>query len=99
MELIFRSRIWLHQGVGSWHFVTLPKDMSAAIRSRAAGRAKPGGSLPVTVTIGAARWKTSIFFDRKRTAYLLPIKAAVRVREQLQAGQPVDVVLVAEFEP
>jgi len=51
----------------------------------------------VTATIGETRWKTSIFRDNRSAAYLLPIKASVRLREQLQAGLKVEVFLIIEF--
>ena len=36
--------------------------------------------------IGATRWSTSIFPDKKRGTYVLPVKKSVRVAEQLAAG-------------
>ncbi len=77
--------------------MTLPKDISAHIHSRAAGKSKPGGSLRVTATVGSTRWKTSIFRDRKCNAYLLPIKATVRAKEQLRAGETVTITLITEL--
>jgi hypothetical protein len=97
LDFEFRARIWLFAG-GNWYFVTLPKGISAEIHARAGGRSKPGGSLRVTAMIGATRWKTSIFRDRKREAYVLPIKAAVRSKEQLRDGDSVEVTLLAEYE-
>ncbi|HWI05275.1 MAG TPA: DUF1905 domain-containing protein [Acidimicrobiales bacterium] len=38
------------------------------------------------MTIGGTRWSTSIFPDRKRGTYLLPVKKEVRAAEQLAAG-------------
>lgn len=55
------------------------------------------GIAPVTAIIGATRWKTSIFWDRKRDAYLLPVKAAVRTKEQLREGDSPEIALVAGF--
>jgi len=48
--------------------------------------------------IGRTRWKTSIFRDRKREAYLLPVKAAVRSKEQLREGEPAEVYLTVELD-
>ena len=47
------------------------------------------GSIRVTVTIGSTRWKTWIFPDKKRGAYLLPLKAAVRAKEKIGPGDAV----------
>ena len=40
----------------------------------------------VKVSIGRTKWATSIFPDRKRGTYLLPVKKEVRKAEGLQAG-------------
>jgi uncharacterized protein DUF1905 len=96
-EFVFRARIWLYDGASAWHFVTLPKPLSARIKRLAAGRNKALGTVPVEAWIGEARWRTSIFSDNKLAAYVLPIKAALRKREQLQAGITVEVLLVAEL--
>lgn len=98
MEVFFQARVWRHEGgTGAWHFVTLPKRVSRQIRTLAAGKCKPGGSLPVTARIGVTRWKTSLFDDRKRDAYLLPLKAQVRAKEQLRAGELAEVTLMADL--
>lgn len=94
-EFVFRARIWLYEGASAWHFVTLPKPLSARIKSVAAGRNKAFGTVRVEASIGDTRWRTSIFPDNKLAAYVLPIKATVRKREQLQAGVTVEVLLVA----
>jgi hypothetical protein len=80
------AKVWLHQGKAAWHFVTLPKDQSAAIRWLYGGAKRGWGSLPVTVTIRETRWTTSIFPDRKAGAYLLPLKADIRKKENIRAG-------------
>jgi hypothetical protein len=36
--------------------------------------------------VGATTWTTSIFPDRKRGCYVLPIKRAVRKAEALETG-------------
>lgn len=33
--LAFHAELWEHSGEGSWHFVTLPVELSADIRERA----------------------------------------------------------------
>lgn len=96
MDLRFAARLWEYEGQGSWHFVTLPRADSAALREWTEGRRNVGGTARVTARIGSSRWKTSVFWDTKRTAFLLPVKAAVRAKEQLQAGAMVEVDLRAE---
>lgn len=51
------------------------------------------GSLPVMATIGKTTWKTSIFPDKKRGAYLLPIKAEVRKKEEIEKDDMVALLL------
>ena len=87
------AELWLHPRSAGWHFVTLPADLADDLRARAAGRARPFGSLPVRVTVGNTSWTTSVFPDTRAASYLLPVKAAVRRREALAAGDVVRVTL------
>lgn len=89
MEL--EAEIWRHPGAAAWHFVTLPADLADEIRARGTGAHRPFGSLPVRATLGSTTWETSLFADAKRSSYLLPVKASVRRRERLHAGQLVRV--------
>lgn len=85
-----QAEVWLYPGENaSWHFVSVPKEISAGIREHFGGRSKGWGSLPVTVTIGRTTWDTSIFPDKKSAAYLLPLKAVVRAKEGIRAGERV----------
>jgi hypothetical protein len=87
----FDAEIWRHEGPAAWHFATLPIDVADEIRARNAVAQRPFGSLSVMAKIGATTWTTSIFADTKTSSYLLPIKARIRQREQLEAGQPVHI--------
>ncbi|MBJ7458516.1 MAG: DUF1905 domain-containing protein [Thermoleophilaceae bacterium] len=82
----FNAEIWRHDGPAAWHFVSLPDELADELRAAYAHRQKAFGSLPVRATIGQTEWETSIFFDRKRETYLLPVKAAVRRSEALEDG-------------
>lgn len=85
-----QAEVWLYPGENAnWHCVSVSKEISAGIRKRFGGRSKGWGSLPVTATIGRTTWDTSIFPDKKSAAYLLPLKAAVRAKEGIQAGERV----------
>ncbi|RAZ79992.1 DUF1905 domain-containing protein [Mesorhizobium atlanticum] len=81
-----RAGIWVYPGKGGWHFVTLPTDAAARIKAAMAGLARPWGSLGVTASIGKTRWQTSLFPDKTTGSLLLPVKASVRQREHLKAG-------------
>ncbi|MSR76379.1 MAG: DUF1905 domain-containing protein [Candidatus Ryanbacteria bacterium] len=78
-----RARVWLYHGPSAWHFITLPKKQSATIKKIFGEVARGWGSLPVGVTIGGTTWKTSIFPDKKTDAYLLPLKADIRRKEDI----------------
>ena len=78
---------------GSWHFVTLPFDLSDEIDDHAPDAKVGFGSVRVTATIGATTWATSVFPDRTARSFILPLKAAVRRAEHIAAGQRISVVL------
>jgi len=85
-----QAEVWLYPGENAnWHFVSVPKEISAGVRERFGGRSRGWGSLPVTVMIGRTTWDTSIFPDKKSAAYLLPLKAAVRVTEGIRVGEKI----------
>jgi hypothetical protein len=86
--------VWLYPGAqASWHFLTVPKDMSASIKKTFGEQSKGWGSIPVKVTVGKTTWNTSIFPDRQRMAYLLPLKASVRKKEDISASDEREVQL------
>ena len=74
---------------GSWHFVTLPKDISEDIKTFTRHNKTGFGSVRVKVTVGETAWNTSLFPSKERSAYLLPIKEAVRTAENLGKGKMV----------
>jgi hypothetical protein len=80
---------------GSWHFLTLPGDVSDDIAAEA-GPPTGFGSVRVVVTIGDTTWRTSLFPDTKAGSYLLPLKKQVRAVERLQAGDTCRVRLSLE---
>jgi hypothetical protein len=77
---------WDARRVDTWVFVSLPAEASEEIRERAAAPRRGFGSLRVTVTIGTSTWRTSMFPDKARDCYVLPVKQAVRRAESLDAG-------------
>lgn len=70
--------IWDARRADTWTFVSLRTEASEEIRDLAGGARRGFGSLRVRVTVGRSIWKTSIFPDRVRGSYVLPIKRAVR---------------------
>lgn len=92
----FRAKVWLYDGAGAWHFVTLPKALAAEIRFFAAGPRRGFGSVRVTAAIGKSSWRTSIFPSKSAGSYLLPVKGDVRRAEGLEVGRLVQVTLTVE---
>jgi hypothetical protein len=92
-----RAEIWVYPGKGGWHFMTLPTDVAARIKAAMSGLARPWGSLGVTAVIGKTRWTTSLFPDKASSSLLLPIKASVRQREGLKAGDAPIVTIEVEL--
>ena len=89
----FSEPLWRHPGADAWHFVTVPREISADITDLTAGIRRGFGSVRVAVTVGGTSWRTSIFPDRRTGTYLLPVKKAVRTAEHLVAGDDVAVHL------
>jgi hypothetical protein len=89
----FKAKVWLYPSNAAWHFVTLPQDDAKDINYYF-GEVKRGwGSLPVTVTLGATSWKTSIFPDKESRSYLLPLKAQVRKKEGVKEGDEISLLV------
>jgi hypothetical protein len=85
--------VWLWtEGKGTWHFLTIPPEQAMEIRllATAAGPRRGFGSVRVAATIGSVTWQTSIF-PQKSGGYILPIKADVRRRAGISAGDTVTV--------
>lgn len=91
-EYRFTVPLWQHPGEGSWHFVTVPEDISDEITDLTEGRRKGFGSVRVSVTVGGSTWQTSVF-PTKTGTYVLPVKKPVRTAEALVEGSPVDALL------
>lgn len=95
LTIHIKANVWLYPGErASWHFVTIPKKETALISTQY-GNAKRGwGSLPVQATIATTVWNTSIFPDRKSGTFILPLKALVRRKEGIEAGDKIQLRLL-----
>ncbi len=92
----FTAPLWLHQG-GAWHFVTVPPAVSDEIAELTEGSTRGFGSVRVTAKVGGTSWRTSVFPDAGRGAFVLPVKKAVRLAEGLEVGG--DVRLQLDVDP
>lgn len=89
----FRAKLWRYSGEAAWHFVTVPRAISEDMRALSHGSRNAFGSLRVIARIGETEWRTSVFADTKAAAFLLPVKADVRKRENLKHGDEAAVTL------
>jgi len=88
--------VWLwSEGKGSWYFLTVPAAEGVEIRAQSFGNRRGFGSVRVAATINpssgsgqAVTWRTSVF-PQKLGGYILPIKADVRRRAGISAGDEV----------
>lgn len=89
----FEAELWLYPGEkASWHFITVPVEISHQIRFFA-GTTNGFGSIRVSAGIGDTRWATSLFPDKASGSYFLPVKATVRKAENITTGDRVCVEL------
>jgi len=89
----FLGLVWLYPGMAGWHFISLPIERSAEIKGRDILMRRGFGAVKVAITIGKTSWRTSIFPDKKSGQYVLPVKADVRKKEKIVAGDKVSVVV------
>ena len=76
----------------AWCFVTVPQEVSDEVRERA-GAPRGFGSVRVSVECGGSRWHTSVFPDAESGGFVLPVKKAVRVAEDVDEGDELTVTL------
>jgi hypothetical protein len=95
-DITFSGKVWIWQARSGdkpmrWFFVSIEGEPAAEIKLLSLGLTAGFGSLPVRATIGLTTWRTSIFPQRETGGWLLPLKADVRKREELQEGSEIEV--------
>jgi hypothetical protein len=89
------SLLWIWKGsdaAGRWFFITVPDEQSAKIKAHAFGSPRGFGSVRVEARIDDIVWRTSVF-PLNSGGYLLPVKAEVRRKADIGAGDEVTVEL------
>lgn len=84
MEYAFSNPIFEWRGPAPFYFLELPGEVAGEIANMAAQLTYGWGVIPVTATIGATEFTTSLI--PKNGGYLLPLKDAVRKPENLQVS-------------
>ncbi len=75
-----------------WHFITVPSEDATEIRAHSLLSQGGFRSIRVEATIAEVTWRTSVF-PQKGGGYLLPVKAEVRSKANIAAGDEVTVNL------
>jgi hypothetical protein len=84
--------IWKGEAAGRWYFITVPEEQSDEVRAHAFGNPRGFGSVKVEARIADVTWRTSVF-PLNGGGYLLPVKADVRRKVGLGAGDEVTITL------
>jgi hypothetical protein len=85
--------LWIWTGGnGSWHFITVPEEQSDEIQAHCLMAMRGFKSARVEATIDGVTWRTSVF-PMKSGGYFLPVKADVRRKAGIAAGDEVTVEL------
>jgi len=93
---VFKAKLWKYHGPNGWYFLTVPKGLSSIIRKSHFLSEEGWGRLKTISRVGGTKWMTSIWYDSKIGAYILPIKSEVRKKEDIKLDHPTSCTL--EFE-
>lgn len=91
MVYSFSNQLIEWRGPAPFYFVAIPQKISDEIALVAKDLSYGWGVIPVTATLEMVTFTTSLF--PKDGSYLLPVKAAVRMRAQLELGDAIKVQL------
>ena len=91
VEREFGATLFEWRGPAPFYWLALPEDSCEYVRGEAAEASYGWGAIPVRARIGATEWETSLL--PKNGGYLLPVKTAVREREQVGEGDAVTVAV------
>jgi hypothetical protein len=74
----------------TWHFIIVPDEFGGEVRAHTLGSRRGFGAIRVEGRIEGVSWQTSIF-PMKTGGYFLPVKAEVRRKAGIAAGDEVTV--------
>ena len=89
----FTAKPWQYTGPGGWYFVSFPNELAKEIRNALKSEEEGWGRLAATAKIGNSEWKTAIWFDTKLNTYLLPLKAEIGKKENLEIDKNLEAVV------
>jgi hypothetical protein len=88
----FTAKPFRHDS-GDWIFAAIPDALSEEIREYHQWQEEGWGRLKARAQVGESIWETSIWYDTKHRAYLLPLKEAIRVKEQVKLNEDIMIQL------
>lgn len=91
MDFKFSAEMIEWRGPAPFYYLPIPNDICEEIKAAAKLLSYGWGVIPVTAAIGKTTFTTSLF--PKDGIYLLPIKNAVRLPENLELGMKARVKL------
>lgn len=91
MNLEFTAEMFQWRGPAPHYFVAVPDDLKDALKEASKLVTYGWGMIPVTVGVGGLEYDTSLF--PKGGGYLVPIRADVRIAQDLQEDQQINVRL------
>lgn len=92
MEFEFDADLWESTSDAAWVFASLPAAVADELDEGVTQKAG-FGSIKVEVVVGDTTWSTSVFPDKARATYVLPVKRTVRQAEGLAIGDTVSILL------
>jgi hypothetical protein len=91
VSFAFSARLIAWRGPAPFVFAPIPEDLIPDVRYAAREASYGWGVVPVTASIGATVFTTSLF--PRQGGYLLPIKVAVQRAEGIEVGDQVAVIM------
>lgn len=96
IKYVFSAKVYQYSSsaeMSGWTVVFFPRDMALNLRNNFKSLEEGWGRMKVTAKIGDSEWQTAIWFDTKQDTYLLPLKAAIRKKEKIEAESIVNVTI------
>ena len=94
LEFSFEATVIYWRGPSPFFYAPMPPPQAEALKRIANAVTYGWGMIPVQATIGDVTFKTALF--RKDETYLLPIKAVVRRKINVTAGDVVAVEMTVQ---
>jgi hypothetical protein len=92
MILEFDGEIWFWRGPSPYYFVSVPEELSSALKAISGSVSYGWGMIPVRARVGQTEFTTSLF--PKNGGYIVPLKDRVREAENVDAGDRITIWLM-----